>query len=136
MADITISMQQTNLSLQTELLQIKSSFDEQICETARKTSALNEMIEEQRDKIENISNELDFQYEWNIMSRFALKKAMDAPIKVVFLIEEPSVIKNVLYGSCLCVGHLVLFVQKLHCIKICAILYEIKQIDNGTDNHE
>jgi len=95
-ADITISMQQTNQSLQTELFQVKSSYDEQICEMSRKISSLNEMIEEQEHKIENISNELDFQYEWNIWSRFALKKAIDAPIKVVFLIEEPSVIKNVL----------------------------------------
>lgn len=89
--DITKTVQQANK----EVMTLRLSYDEQISEITKNVSVLNDIIEEQTKKLGKISEELDFQLKVNIMSRFAIKKAVNAPITVVFLIEEPSVIKNV-----------------------------------------
>lgn len=96
LADNTKALQQTNIAWQEKVSLMQSSYDEQISVMNQTISSLNQMIEEQAKTIGQIGEKLNFQYKWNMMNKFALKKAFGAPIKVVFLIEEPSVIKNTL----------------------------------------
>lgn len=92
LSDISRTVQQANA----EVSALRNSNDEQISVMRQKISMLKESIEEQTKKVGQISKELEYQCKWNIMYKFALKRGINAPVKVVFLLEEPSVIKNVL----------------------------------------
>lgn len=94
--DITSAIHQTNINWQTTVSSMRSSYDEQIDMMNREISMLNKIVEKQSEELEQAEKKLQFQSKWNIMNKFALKKAIGAQIKVVFLIEEPSVIKNVM----------------------------------------
>lgn len=74
-------------------LELETFCNQQISEMTQKVMLLNRQVEEQKSIVEK---KLEFQNKRIITNKFAIKKANGAPIKVVFLIEEPSIIKNVI----------------------------------------
>lgn len=90
--EMTNVIHQTNSTLE----KVQSSAIEESNAMYQKIVELNTILEDKSAELAIVNNRLDVLGKRLIAQRFALKKVTGTPAKVIFLIEEPSVIKNVI----------------------------------------